>query len=72
MLGFRSRGQSRRIGRQEGEGRFGIVLVLREMEADAADEVPGWACLPQECLDGAVPGGELVTNGGGHPRTQVR
>ena len=71
MLGFRPRGQSCRVGRQEGEGRIGIVLVLRKVEADAPDEIPRRACLPQECLDSAVPGGELVTNGGGHPRTQI-
>ncbi len=71
MLGFRPRRQPRRVGRQEGEGRVGIVLVLREVEADAPDEIPRRARLPQECLDGAVPGRELVTNGGGHPRTQI-
>src|SRR5438874_1773504 len=54
-----------------GDGRVRIVPVLGEVEADAPDEVPRGACLPQECLDGAVPGGELVTNGGGHPRTQI-
>ena len=72
MLGLRPRRQPRRVGRHEGEGRVGIVLVLREVEADAPDEIPRRACLPQECLDSAVPRGELVADGGGHPRTQIR
>ena len=69
MLGLRPCRQPRRVSRHEGEGRVGIVLVLREVEADAPDEIPRRARLPQEGLDSAVPRGELVADRGRHPRT---
>ncbi len=54
MLRFRLRGQTRRVGRQKSERRFGVFAILGQVEMDAADQIPGRILLFEEILNGAL------------------
>src|SRR5580692_2824013 len=50
MLRFRVGGEPRRVGREKSERSVRIFSILRKVEVNASDEVPGWIAALEELL----------------------
>ena len=59
------------VGRDEGKGKFGIALVLGQVKADAADDVPDGAVLSQVALKAVFVGLRLGSKRRSHLGPQL-